>query len=238
MIIISIVSGKGGVAKTTTSCNLSAGLATMGKKVLLVDIDKQSHSSIQFNKFNCNLSINDVIEGINPVEIIQKTSIEGIDILPSNKRIRSVKDSIDCLTGLKSLDYDFIIIDCPPSLGRLTENALIISDYVLVPLIADRWGMEGLSDVTKKIEDIRDKYNSKLRLLGVFLAKDEKSAMTSRIKTACKKSLQELFFDASIRTSKLVSKSSFTLPVVIKYPKSNVSCDYKAFTNEVLKKCS
>jgi chromosome partitioning protein len=239
MIIISVASCKGGIAKTTTVCNLGASLALMNKKVLIVDIDKQSHSSIQFNMFNPQKpTINDIINGANPADVIQKTGVDGIYIIPSTKRIQSVKDRKDCLESLKTLDFDYVIIDCPPDLGKLTANALIISDYVLSPMTADRWGSEGLADVIRKIDIIRDKYNPRLSLLGVFLVKDEKSSLGNRIKKTCKETFQELFFDTTIRASKLVNRSSFSLPVVLKYPKAKVSNDYIELTNEVLKKCS
>jgi chromosome partitioning protein len=247
MKIISMVSGKGGIGKTTSATNLGAGLAIMGKRVLMLDIDKQSHTTMQFNKYDPTvLSIGDVyMDRVHPFKAIQKTDIANLDIIPANynqldhaiKELTS--DSIvGRLNGILELEYDFVIIDCPPDLGILTANALAISDYVLVPLTSDRWGTEGFSNIANKINEVRDIYNSKLKLLGVFVIKDDKSALNQKLKDQYKEVFQNLFFDTTIRASKLIGKSSFMYPVVIQYPKAKVSLDYKNFTSEVINKCS
>lgn len=247
MKIISIVSGKGGIGKTTSATNLGASLAIMGKRVLMMDIDKQSHTTMQFKRYNQKyLSIGHVfLDKAHPYKAIQKTDIANVDIIPANyEQLESVTKKLTTssivgrLEGVLELEYDFIIIDCPPDLGILTVNALAVSDYVLVPLTSDKWGTEGFSNIAKKIDEVRDLYNSKLKLLGVFLVKDENSSLNKRVKEQYKEVFQGLFFDTTIRISRLIGKSSFLLPVVVQYPKAKVSLDYMNFASEVLNKCS
>lgn len=245
-IIISLVNGKGGVGKTATSINLSAGLTLQNKKVLVLDIDKQGNTSKHFKVYDPQKpSIVDVImNGADPHQAIRKTEFKNLDVIPSCYELEDVPDKIlldinksreKRLLSIKDLDYDFIIIDCPPDLGIVTINSLVISDYVIVPCEADMWSLEGFEKITAKIDMVRDNHNEKLKLLGVLVTKDNNSATSNEVKQLLKQTFGEKFFGTSIRYSKLFAKSTFNLkPIIISHPKSTVSEDYTKLVSEVL----
>jgi len=247
MKIISIVNGKGGVGKTASSINLSAGLTLEGYKVLLIDLDKQGNTTKHFKLYNPQKpSIVDVmIDGVNPREVIRHTEVKNLDLLPSVYELEDVPDRIlldlsksreKRLKEIQNLDYDFIIIDCPPDLGIITINALCVSDYVMVPMIADMWSLEGFDKITKKIDIVRDNYNSKLKLLGVFVTMDKNTSVNKQIKESLKQQFKDKFFNTSIRQAEALKKSTFNfMPVIISEPKSTVSIDYKNLVLEVIK---
>lgn len=248
MKIISIVSGKGGVGKTASSVNIATLLAMKGKKVLIMDLDKQSNTTKHLKAYNiseksiCNI----ILDRINPNEIIKKTEIEGLDIIPGAYDLEDVPDKIlldinrSRMTRLKeieNLNYDFVIIDCPPSLDIITMNALVISDYVLVPVKIDEWGIEGFEKITRKIQIVRDEYNAKLKLLGCFVTMDNRTKINSIVKGKLEKSLKDKYFKTTIRQGKSLVESTFAkIPVVKFEQKCNVSIDYNNLVNEILKK--
>jgi len=246
-MIISIVNGKGGAGKTASSINLSAGLTLEGYKVLLIDLDKQGNTTKHFKLYNPKKpSIVDVmIDGVNPREVIRHTEVKNLDLLPSVYELEDVPDKIlldlsksreKRLKEIQNLDYDFIIIDCPPDLGIITINALCVSDYVMVPMIADMWSLEGFDKITKKIDIVRDNYNSKLKLLGVFVTMDKNTSVNKQIKESLKQQFKDKFFNTSIRQAEALKKSTFNfMPVIISDPKSTVSIDYKNLVLEVIK---
>lgn len=246
-IIISMVNGKGGVGKTASSTNLATGLALEGYKALIVDLDKQGNATKHFKAYNPDaLSIVDVIfNGTNPQSVIRNTEVNNLDVLPStyalegaNTRIvMDIDKSRDYrLVCLQELDYDYIIIDCPPDLEILTVNALAISDFVLVPMKAEMWSLEGLDMITKKIESVRNRLNSKLKLMGIFITMDDNSAVDKDIKPQLKSIFKDKFFKTSIRYSKLFARSTFNFkPIILSNPKANVSIDYMNLVKEVIK---
>lgn len=247
MNIISMVNGKGGVGKTASSTNLATGLALEGKRVLIVDLDKQGNTSNHFKAYNPELpSVADVIfNDMNPAQAIQTTEVENLHVMPSkyndmeganSKIILDINRSREHrLVPLQTLDYDYIIIDCPPDLEILTVNALAISNYVMVPMKAEKWSLEGLDKITAKINSVRDQFNSKLKLMGVFVTMDDNSAVSKDVIKQFSEVFKGKFFKTTIRYSKLFSRSTFSMsPVVLSYPKSNVSMDYLKLTKEVL----
>lgn len=247
MNIISIVNGKGGVGKTASSINLSAGLTLEGYRVLLIDLDKQGNTTKHFKLYDPKKPsiVEVIIDGIDPRKAIRHTDIENLDVLPSIYELEDVPDKIlldlsksreKRLKEIKTLDYDYVIIDCPPDLGIVTINALSISDYVLVPMIADMWSLEGFDKITKKIDIVRDNYNSQLKLLGVFVTLDKNTLVNKQIKDSLKVQFKDKFLDTSIRQSEALKKSTFNfVPVVISDPKSTVAIDYRDLVLEVIK---
>ncbi|OGS27697.1 MAG: hypothetical protein A2297_04190 [Elusimicrobia bacterium RIFOXYB2_FULL_48_7] len=180
--IISICNQKGGVGKTTTTINLAGSLAHLTKSVLLVDLDPQSNatSGLGHDKESPESNIyNAIIDGVPTEETIRPTSVEFLDILPSSTDLVGAEVELVPAehreTKLKNVlnrirnSYDYILIDCPPSLGLLTVNALAASDSVLIPIQCEYYAMEGLTQLMKTVHSIRQSLNKDLELEGVVL---------------------------------------------------------------------
>lgn len=245
-MILSVVSGKGGVGKTTSSTNISTVLACMGYKVLLADLDKQSNATKQFKLYSREKSsiVDVLLNRKTPDEVILNTSIDNLDILPATYELENVPDMIlldinnrreERLKCLLDTDYDFIIIDCPPSLDILVMNALVITDYVIVPIKVDEWGIEGLDNITNKMQIAQRSYNPKLKLAGAFVTCDNRTRLNKAVKAQLKAMLKDKFFNTTIRNDKRVAESTFAdMPVVLFEPNAKVSIDYKELTKEVI----
>ncbi|MFH0806826.1 MAG: AAA family ATPase [Elusimicrobiota bacterium] len=180
--IISVCNQKGGVGKTTTTINLAGSVAHLTKSVLLIDLDPQSNatSGLGFDKESVEKGVyNIIIDDVPPEESIVRTSVEFLDILPSNINLIGAEVELvnlpDRETKLKKAlqsikdSYDYIFIDCPPSLGLLTVNALTASESVLIPIQCEYYAMEGLTQLMKTIHLIRQSLNPHLELEGVLL---------------------------------------------------------------------
>jgi chromosome partitioning protein len=250
VIIYAIVSGKGGVGKSTSTANIAACIAQKGKKTLALDIDKQGHTTKAFKMYNPKeKSIADVmVDRIDPKEVIKFTGIPGLDIIPASyEPLEEAPDKINLdinrsrtnrLKSIESLDYDYVVIDCPPDLGLLTMNVLAIADYVIVPVVADLWGIEGLGNIVKKIEVAREEHNPKLNLGGVFLVRDSRTTENSKVKKQLEIKLKDKFLKQTVRNSSMIGKATFSgKPIVILQPDAKVSLDYINLTKEVLEKC-
>lgn len=178
--ITAFANQKGGVGKTTSAVNIAASVGALGKKVLLCDFDPQGNASSGVGvEKNAELSTYDVLLGTNPYEIIRKTDYEGLDVMPASinlagaeleivdeqKREYKLKNVLDTLRH----EYDYIFIDCPPSLGLLTINALCAADGVIVPMQCEYFALEGLSQLSQTISIVRKKYNPSLELDGIVI---------------------------------------------------------------------
>ena len=178
--ITAFANQKGGVGKTTSAVNIAASVGALGKKVLLCDFDPQGNASSGVGvEKNAELSTYDVLLGTNPYEIIRKTDYEGLDVMPASinlagaeleiadeqKREYKLKNVLDTLRH----EYDYIFIDCPPSLGLLTINALCAADGVIVPMQCEHFALEGLSQLSQTISIVRKKYNPSLELDGIVI---------------------------------------------------------------------
>ncbi len=239
-IIISLVSGKGGVSKTTSTVNLAAALSLQGDKILVVDVDRQSHSTKSFDLYDPSVpSVADVmVSKIDPRQVMKKTTVEGISVLPAAyEALEKAQDQInvdinrDRVKRLKILEtlneFDYILIDCPPDLGLLTMNALAVSDFVLVPVVGDRWGVEGLDTIIRKTDISREEFNERLTLLGIFLVRDNRTVLNRDIKESLREFNNDSFFKNTIRQSASIGKSSmWNTPIVAALPNDPVSQDY------------
>ncbi len=178
--ITAFANQKGGVGKTTSAVNIAASVGALGKKVLLCDFDPQGNASSGVGvEKNAELSTYDVLLGTNPYEIIRKTDYEGLDVMPASinlagaeleiadeqRREYKLKNVLDTLRH----EYDYIFIDCPPSLGLLTINALCAADGVIVPMQCEYFALEGLSQLSQTISIVRKKYNPSLELDGIVI---------------------------------------------------------------------
>lgn len=178
--ILAFANQKGGVGKTTSAVNVAAGVGALGKKTLLCDFDPQGNASsgVGIEK-NVELSSYDALLGTNPYEIIKKTEFEGLDVMPASIDLAGaeleIADEPHRESKLKSVldtlrhDYDYIFIDCPPSLGLLTINALCAADGVIVPMQCEYFALEGLSQLSQTVSIVKRKYNPALCLDGIII---------------------------------------------------------------------
>jgi len=238
--IISITNQKGGVGKTTTAINLSTQISNYCKSVLIVDIDPQANSTsgFGFDKNKITKSIyNVLIDEYSVKQVIQKTIVEWLDLIPSNldligaevelvnvlSRESKLKNALCEITNI----YDYIFIDCPPSLGLLTVNALNASDSVLIPVQCEYLALEGLAQLLKTINLVRKQLNPKLELEGVLLTMyDSRTNLSEQVKQEIIKFFQEKVYKTIIpRNIRLAEAPSFGKPVAFydKYSKGTKS---------------
>jgi chromosome partitioning protein len=252
--IITVVNQKGGVGKTTTAINLSATLAKLGKKVLLVDFDPQGNSStgLGISSEDRNLTSYDVlVDQVPLVDAVLKTSVAGLFIVSANTDLSSAdlilagkEDKITTFRtavgdkALLLLGFDYIFVDCPPSLNLLTINALVASDSALVPLQPEFFALEGLSQLLLTIRDIRESANERLCLEGVVLTMyDKRNNLTGQVEDDARENLGRLVFKTVIpRNVKLSEAPSFAKPILSYAPKSAGNKAYQALAKEFLKR--
>jgi len=246
---ISIMNNKGGVGKTTSTANLGACLSKQGYKVLLIDIDPQGNLSKLFKSYNNDdLSIVDVLldKNLDIYNVIKRTDFENLDILPANINLthaekliltdenRSQHDRLDEALSKVNKEYDFCLIDCPPSLNLITINALCTSNDVFVPIKIDKFALDGLEHLLGTIEDIKDKFNSKLSFKGCFITMDSATTVNKLIKQELKNLLGDKLFNTTIKQNVKVIESTFEeCPVVFSHKKARASINYKDLCNEV-----
>lgn len=248
--IIAIANQKGGVGKTTSAINLAASLAVLEKKVLLVDADPQANatSGLGFDVKNIKTSIYEcLIEETNPSDIILNSEIEGLDIIPSH--IDLVGAEIEMLnlpnrekmlkTVLQKLNsYDFILIDCSPSLGLITVNALTAADSVMIPVQCEYFALEGLGKLLNTIKIIQGRLNPELEIEGFVLTMyDPRLRLSNQVVEEVKKHFQQMVFETIVqRNIKLSEAPSFGKPVVLYDAESKGSINYLNLAREVLQK--
>ena len=233
--IISIVNQKGGVGKTTTAVNLAAGLGKLGKNVLLIDIDPQGNSTSGFgiNKRETRLSSYDVLtQGATISDAAIKTEFANVTVLPSSMNLAGAEIEMIDLAHRESLlktaislihsQFDYILLDCPPSLGLITLNALTASDTVLVPIQCEYYALEGLSQLMSTVRLVKQKYNPILSLEGVLLTMyDGRLNLTQQVVEEVKRYFPKKVFGTVIpRTVRLSEAPSFGQPIQY-YDKGN-----------------
>lgn len=248
--VISIANQKGGVGKTTTSVNFSTILAKKGKKVLLIDTDPQGNatSGLGIDK-NVNFSVYDVI--INDVEIentVQKTIVKNLDLCPSNidlagaevelvsleNREHRLKEKIDSQKD----KYDYIIIDCPPSLGLITLNAFTASNSVLIPVQCEYYALEGLGQLLNTINLVQEHLNEDLEVEGALLTMfDARTNLSNQVVKEVSRYFENKVYKTVIpRNVKLSEAPSYGMPISVYDPRSKGAKSYDKFVKEFLKK--
>ena len=248
--VISIANKKGGVGKTTTSVNFSTILAKKGKKVLLIDTDPQGNatSGLGIDK-NVNFSVYDVI--INDVEIentVQKTMVKNLDLCPSNidlagaevelvsmeAREHRLKEKIDSQKD----KYDYIIIDCPPSLGLITLNAFTASDSVLIPVQCEYYALEGLGQLLNTINLVKQHLNEDLEIEGALLTMfDARTNLSNQVVKEVNRYFENKVYKTVIpRNVRLSEAPSYGMPISVYDPRSKGAKSYDKFVKEFLKK--
>jgi len=250
--VIAVANQKGGVGKTTTCVNLGAGIALLGYETLVIDMDPQAnaslHLSIEIHKLRHSMYDVLISQDVKIVDIIFETPIPKLKIAPSHinlsgaeielvnmiGRERVLKEKVDEAIGL----YDYILIDCPPSLGLLTLNSLTTAEYVIIPLQTEFFALEGMDKLMRTIEIIKKKLNQGLKILSIVptlytektnLAKEAIDKITSYFKSNVS--------NTKIRRNvKLAEAPSHGLPIMLYAPKSHGTIDYKNLSQEIIKK--
>lgn len=251
--ILSFINQKGGVGKTTTCVNMASYMSMMGKKVLLLDMDPQGNasSSMGINKEDKYKTIYDVlIEDTDISEVTQTTKVNGLDLIPSNVDLAGAEVELvqienrektlkRHLSKIKNL-YDFICIDCPPSLGLLTVNALTASDSVIIPIQCEYFALEGLSQLMYTLKLVKKHLNSDIDVEGVVLTmKDSRSNLGNSVAKDISKYFGNKVYETVIpRNIRLAEAPSFGEPICIYDPKCTGAFAYKLLTEEFLKKNS
>lgn len=249
--IISIANQKGGVGKTTTAINLSTIIAKKGKKVLMIDADPQGNASsgVGIDRDNIELSVYDIlINEIEVDEVVKKTNIKNLNICPSNinlagaevelvsvmSREQRLKEKLDKVKG----DYDFIIIDCPPSLGLITLNAFTASDSVLIPVQCEYYALEGLGQLLNTINLVKKHLNKNIEIEGALLTMyDIRTNLSNQVVKEVKKYFNDKVYKNVIpRNVKLSEAPSYGMPISVYDPRSKGAKSYEKFVKEFLKK--
>ena len=254
MKIISIINQKGGVGKTTTVINLASALSQLGKKILVIDLDPQGNATTGLglsNLENSEKSIYSVLNGTKKLsDVIEKTNFENIDLITSNvdlsglevetagdnRRAFILKEQIMAYLNDSSGLYSYILIDCPPSLSLLTIIALVASDSLLVPLQTEFFALEGVTQLMKTIERIKNNLNPKLSIRGILLTMfDKRNKLSGEVEKEARDYFKEKVYQTVVpRNVRLSEAPSHGMPVILYDKNCPGSKSYINFTEEFL----
>ena len=249
--VIAIANQKGGVGKTTTAVNLAAALGLEGKNTLLIDIDPQGNatSGVGIDKRGVEYTTYDIfVEGVKAADVIIKTEFTNLDLMPSSIDLAAAELEISQVASREALlknavaavreNYDYIIIDCPPSLGLITTNALCLSDTILVPIQCEYYALEGLSQLMNTVRRVKRQYNPHLDMEGVLLTMyDGRLNLTQQVVEEVKRYFPRKVFATVIpRGVRLSEAPSFGQPVMYYDKASKGSESYIELAKEILKR--
>ena len=252
--IISVANQKGGVGKTTTTINLAAALVESGMRVLVVDLDPQGNAStgLGIEAFDRKKTTYDLLIGEVPLsDVIRTTEIEDLCIIPATVDLSSADIELianerrsfllyDALrqTQMDEYEWDYVLIDCPPSLNLLTVNAMIASHSVLIPLQSEFFALEGVSQLMMTIREVRQSANADLRIEGIVLTMfDKRNNLSQQVEEDARSNLGDLVFETKIPRNVRVSEApSYALPVLQYDPHSQGAQAYRSLADEMIKK--
>jgi chromosome partitioning protein len=252
--VLSVANQKGGVGKTTTAINLGTALAAVGKRVLLMDLDPQGNAStgLGIGKSQRAVTLYDVlVDQMDLTRAIMRTAVPNLFISPSSvdlssadvelvgdkKRLLRLRSALDGLQGYDD-EFDYVLIDCPPSLNLLTLNALAASQSVIVPLQAEFFALEGLSQLMLTIREVRQSLNPVLRIEGIVLTMfDHRNNLSLQVEQDVRENLGELVYQTMIpRNVRLSEAPSFGMPAILYDHKSRGSIAYQKLAAEFLRR--
>ncbi len=251
--IISVINQKGGVGKTTTVINLAAGMTMKGKKILVIDLDPQGNATTGLGVSNTDseLTIYSVLNGNKKIsEVIQSTKFENLNLITSNvdlsglevetagdsRRAFKLKDELASILNDSGASYDYILIDCPPSLSLLTIMALVASNELVVPLQTEFFALEGLTQLMKTIERIKSNLNPSLNIRGILLTMyDKRNKLSGEVEQEARNYFKEKVYQTIIpRNVRLSEAPSHGVPVLLYDNSCPGSKSYFTFTDEFL----
>ncbi|OIP64241.1 MAG: chromosome partitioning protein ParA [Nitrospirae bacterium CG_4_9_14_3_um_filter_53_35] len=249
-MIVAIANQKGGVGKTTTAVNLAASLGAAEKSVLLVDMDPQGNSTSGYgiDRASVKFSVYDLLQDKDPKEVLVSTQVPHVSLIPSSMALAGAEvELVDLeerefllkrvLSSIPEDAYDYLIIDCPPSMGLLTINALTAADAVLIPLQCEYYALEGLSHLLNTIELIRQNLNPNLLILGILLTMfDIRNSLSSQVAEEARRHFGELVFQTVIpRNVRLGESPSYGMPVLLYDIRSRGAQSYLDLAKEIIR---
>ncbi|SPJ27019.1 ParA family protein [Falsiruegeria mediterranea] len=252
--IVAVANQKGGVGKTTTTINLAAALVEHGLRVLVVDLDPQGNASTGLGierSDRSQTSYELLVDDAAPEDVIHSTGFEGLSIIPATVDLSSADIELvsnekrsfllhDALrqTAMDAFGWDYILVDCPPSLNLLTVNAMVAAHSILVPLQSEFFALEGLSQLMLTVREVRQTANPKLRIEGIVLTMfDRRNNLSQQVEADARDNLGDLVFETKIPRNVRVSEApSFALPVLSYDSNSQGAQAYRDLANELISK--
>jgi chromosome partitioning protein len=246
---ISLINQKGGVGKTTSTANLGASLAMLGKRVLLVDVDPQANLSVHFgiNIHDIEKSVYHLIMSEAPFEeVVQKTELPGLDIVPSQIALSGAEIQLVGMVGRETIlrdalapadgHFDYMLIDCPPSLGLLTLNALTTVKEVIIPLQTEFFALEGMSHLLKTVELVKKRINHELQITGIIACMyDARTSLAKAVHEKIREYFGNKVFKTVIRKNiRLAESPSHGQPITLYDPEAMGASDYLSLAKEVI----
>ena len=244
--IIALTNQKGGVGKTTTTINLGTYLAKAGKRTLIVDLDPQANttSGLGVSDVGAPSLYETLVDGASAAEAIRMTPYDGLEILPATNVLAAAEvELVDVpqrefklRSALKDLAYDYVLIDCPPSLGLLTLNGLVAANWVLIPVQAEYYALEGLGQLLQTVQRVKEALNPKLTLLGVLMTMHNgRTSLSSQVHDEIKKHFPDKVFETVIpRNVRLAEAPSYGKPISHYDKWSKGAKAYKDLAKEVI----